>query len=103
MSDEESESENVIEDEEDEIVQDEESEKEVSPPKTEAETKKQAPSIHTKEDDLKSNNNNVYNIDNSKTIFTKLTEEMFDNLYSPSKKSKYVYDSFINEQFLSRY
>ena len=103
MSDEESESENVIEDEEDEIVQDEESEKEVSPPKTEAETKKQAPSIHTKEDDLKSNNNNVYNIDNSKTIFTKLTEEMFDNLYSPSKKSKYVYDSFINEQFLSKY
>ena len=73
------------------LSRDEESEKEVSPPKTEAETKKQAPSIHTKEDDLKSNNTNVYNIDNSKTIFTKLTEEMFDNLYSPSKKSKYVY------------
>ena len=44
-----------------------------------------------------------FNVDNSKTIFTKLTEEMFDNLKSNRKKNNYVYDSFINEQFLSKY
>ena len=44
-----------------------------------------------------------FNVDNSKTIFTKLTEEMFDNLKSNRKNNNYVYDSFINEQFLSKY
>ena len=52
------------------------------------------------------NNNNENNLSNSntkKTIFTKLTEQMFDNLLKNNGSNIYDYESFTNESLLQKF